>query len=138
MHIEWGSLVRLDYDVILDSGNQIDSSEANGPLQLRVGEWDALPGLGEKLVGLREGDERLIRLTPSEAFGDWDANAVLTVRESWLVGDTPRRDGMSVRIESPAGPAAVCRVYRADECQVLLDFNHPYAGEPVTLFIRVL
>jgi FKBP-type peptidyl-prolyl cis-trans isomerase 2 len=64
MKVAWGSLVSLDYDVLLDSGEQVDSSEKNGPLRLRVGVGKALPGLGERLVGLHLGDERLIRLTP--------------------------------------------------------------------------
>ena len=82
MKVEWGSLVWLEYDAFLDSGKQFDSSEVNGSLRLRVGEWQALPGLGEKLLGLQEGDERLIRLAPAEAFGDWDLGAVLTLQES--------------------------------------------------------
>ena len=79
MRVGWGSLVSLEYDMLLDSGEQIDSSAVNGPLRIRVGERKALPGLGEKLLGLHEGDERLVRLTPPEAFGDWDPAAVLTI-----------------------------------------------------------
>jgi len=138
MKVQPGSLVSLDYDVLLDSGEQIDSSAVNGPLRLRVGAWEALPGLGEKLVGLQPGDERLIRLSPSEGFGDWDLNAVLTVRKSWLMSDIPLEDGMLLRIETRDGASAVCRVYQVAEDRVALDFNHPYAGEFLTLFVRVV
>ena len=137
MRVEWGSLVWLDYDAFLDSGKQFDSSEVNGSLRLRVGEWQALPGLGEKLLGLQEGDERLIRLAPSEAFGEWDLEAVLTMRESRLAGEVPLEDGMLRQVETGSGLSAVCRVYRITEDRVALDFNHPLAGEPLTLFIRV-
>ena len=137
MKVEWGSLVWLDYDAFLDTGKQFDSSEVNGSLRLRVGEWQALPGLGEKLLGLQEGDERLIRLAPSEAFGEWDLEAVLTMRESRLAGEVPLEDGMLLQIETGTGLSAVCRVYRITEDRVALDFNHPLAGEPLTLFIRV-
>ena len=137
MKVKWGSLVWLDYDAFLDSGKQFDSSEVNGSLRLRVGEWQALPGLGEKLLGLQEGDERLIRLAPSEAFGEWDLEAVLTMRESRLAGEVPLEDGMLLQVETGTGLSAVCRVYRITEDRVALDFNHPLAGEPLTLFIRV-
>jgi len=137
MRVEWGSMVSLDYDVLLDSGKEIDSSSVNGPLRIRVGEWQMLPGLGEKLVGLQSGDERLIRLTPPEAFGQWDPDAVLTMRESKLAGDLPLEDGMTVRIETGDGASAVCRAYRVSEDRVALDFNHPLAGQPVTLFVRI-
>jgi FKBP-type peptidyl-prolyl cis-trans isomerase SlpA len=137
MKVEWGSLVSLDYEVLLDSGEEIDSSESNGPLRVQIGEWKGLPGLGEKLVGLRQGDERLIRLTPTEAYGEWDSGAVLTMRESRLVGDQPLEDGMTLRIETNDGASAICRVYRITEERVALDFNHPLAGQPLTLFVRV-
>lgn len=137
MKVEWDSLVWLDYDALLDSGKLFDSSDVNGSLRLHVGKWQTLPGLGEKLVGLREGDERLIRLAPSEAFGEWDLEAVLTMRESRLAGEAPLEDGMMLQIETGTGLSAVCRVYRITEDRVALDFNHPLAGEPLTLFIRV-
>lgn len=137
MMVQWGSLVWLDYDLILDSGEQIDSSEVNGPLRFRVGDWRALRGLPEKLVGLREGDERLIRLSPAEAFGEWDLDAILTLPANRLVGDKPLEDGMAVEAELPFCAKAKCRVYRLPGGQVALDFNHPFAGQPLTLFVRV-
>jgi FKBP-type peptidyl-prolyl cis-trans isomerase 2 len=137
MRIEWGSLVSLDYEILLDSGEQVDSSRAYGPLRLRVGEWTALPGLGQKLVGLQAGDERLIRLAPREAFGDWDINAVLTMRESRLIEGGPLEDGTTLKVETEDGASAVCRAYRVSDDRLALDFNHPLAGQAVTLFVRV-
>lgn len=137
MNVQPGSLVSLDYDVLLDSGEQIDSSALNGPLHIRVGEWEALPGLGEKLVGLQPGDERLIRLSPSEGFGDWDPNAVLAVEKSRILGDAPLEDGTTLRLETRDGASAVCRLYHIEEDRLALDFNHPLAGEPLTLFVRI-
>lgn len=137
MRVEWGSTVSLDYDLLLDSGEQVDSSEVNGPLRLRVGEWRALPGLGEKLVGLQAGDERLIRLAPQEAFGDWDPGAIMTMRRSRMIGDAPLADGTTLKIETEDGTSAVCRAYRVSEDRLALDFNHPLAGQAVTLFVRI-
>jgi FKBP-type peptidyl-prolyl cis-trans isomerase 2 len=137
MKVQWGSLVSLEYEILLDSGEQVDSSSVNGPLRLRVGEWTALPGLGAKLVGLDAGDERLIRLTPPEAFGDWDPGAILTMRESKFMGDAPLEDGTTLKIETQDGATAVCRAYRVSENRLALDFNHPLAGQPLTLFVRV-
>jgi len=136
--VEFGSVVTLDYDVLLDSGEEIDSSAKNGRLQVRVGEWKALPGLGPRLVGLAEGDERLIRLSPPEAFGEWNPDAIMTMRESRLAGDTSLEDGATIRVETADGSSAICRAYRIEEDRVALDFNHPLAGEPLILFVRIV
>lgn len=61
-----------------------------------------------------------------------------TIQESRLAGDTCLEDGMMLQIESNSGLTALCRVYRVTEDRVALDFNHPLAGEPLTLFIRVV
>ena len=89
------------------------------------------------MVGLHTGDERLIRLAPREAFGDWDLNAVLTMRESTLIQGGPLEGGTTLKIETQDGTSAVCRAYRVSEDRLALDFNHPLAGQPLTLFVRV-
>ena len=136
--VEFGSLVTLDYDILLNSGEEVDSSATNGRLQLRVGEWQGLPGLGPRLVGLEEGDERLIHLSPPEAFGEWNPDAIMTMRESRLAGDNSLEDGATIRVETSDGASAICRAYRIEEDRVALDFNHPLAGEPLILFVRVV
>src|SRR5512134_2249106 len=127
--VEWGSLVSLDYDAFLDSGEQVDSSASTGRLTIKVGKWDVLPGLSQRLVGLAVGEERLIRLSPPEAFGEWDADALLTMREARLAGDERLTDGTTLRVETTNGLSAVCRVYRLTADRVTLDFNHPLAGQ---------
>ncbi len=44
---------------------------------------------------------------------------------------------MTVRVETQDGASAVGRVFRIAEDRVALDFNHPLAGQPLTLFVRV-
>jgi FKBP-type peptidyl-prolyl cis-trans isomerase 2 len=135
--VEWGSVVSLEYDAFLDSGEQVDSSATTGRLTIHVGKWDVLPGLSQRLVGLAVGEERLIRLSPPEAFGEWDADALMTMREARLAGDERLTDGTTLRVETTNGLSAVCRVYRLSADRVTLDFNHPLAGQALTLFVRV-
>jgi FKBP-type peptidyl-prolyl cis-trans isomerase 2 len=133
--IEWGSQVWLEYEAFLDSG----SPAGSGLLGIRVGDREKLPGLGAKLVGLPQGAERVIRLSPEEAFGAWDLRAVVVVRKAVLSRAGDLEDGTALEIELKDGTRAQCRVYRlgGDEDRLCLDFNHPLAGEPLTLFVRV-
>ena len=96
-----------------------------------------LRGLGQRLIGLREGDERLIRLSPPEGFGHWDPGGILFLPEDRLEGDLPREDGAPVRVRTRSGFTAVCRLYRLGVGRLALDFNHLFAGQPITLFVQV-
>jgi FKBP-type peptidyl-prolyl cis-trans isomerase 2 len=135
MKVEWGSHVWLEYEAFLESGRQVDQ----GLLGLRVGGGETLPGLGPKLVGLQEGEARFIRLSPAEAFGEWDLRALLISGKGVLseAGNVP--DGSTLEIAARDGARARCRLYRlrGDADRVLLDFNHPLAGEALALFVRV-
>ena len=62
---------------------------------------------------------------------------MLTMRESKLIEGGPLEDGTTLKIETQDGKSAVCRAYRVSEDRLALDFNHPLAGQPVTLFVRV-
>jgi len=119
-------------------GNSLTPPKRAGDSRSESGIGRSCPDLGAKLVGLCEGDERLIRLSPREAFGDWDLGAVLTIQESRLAGDTCLEDGMMLQIESSSGLTSLCRPYRVTEDRVALDFNHPLAGEPLTLFVPIV
>jgi FKBP-type peptidyl-prolyl cis-trans isomerase SlpA len=136
--VRWGSQVWLEYEVFLDSGRRVDSSAESGFLGLRVGGAEILPGLGPKLLGLAEGETSCVRLSSQEAFGEWDLRAVLVARAA-VLGDVDCADGTTLEIETRDGSRARCRVSRlpGDAERVILDFNHPLAGEPLTLFVRV-
>jgi FKBP-type peptidyl-prolyl cis-trans isomerase 2 len=137
MKVERGSLVWLDYDAFLDSGRLVGSSAWSGSLRVLAGPPQTLSGLGKKLIGLHEGEERLICLEPAQAFGDWNPDAVVTIRESRLAADVPLEDGMWLEVEAAIGLKATCRVLRIAEDRVALDFNHPLAGEVLNFFVHV-
>lgn len=109
-------------------GKSLTPPKRAGDSRSESGSGRSCPDLGAKLVGLCEGDERLIRLAPREAFGDWDLDAVLTIQESRLAGDTCLEDGMMLQIESSSGLTALCRVYRATEDRVALDSTTRWPG----------
>jgi FKBP-type peptidyl-prolyl cis-trans isomerase 2 len=54
-----------------------------------------------------------------------------------VTGGAPLEDGATLKIETEDGTSAVCRAYRVSENRLALDFNHPLAGQSLTLFVRV-
>src|SRR5262245_13411429 len=69
MKIAPGTVVTIAYDVSTEEGEIVESSEISGPVSFVHGRKAILPGLDERLLGLKEGDERSFTLRPEEAFG---------------------------------------------------------------------
>jgi FKBP-type peptidyl-prolyl cis-trans isomerase SlyD len=129
--IEPNARVVLDY-TLRDSANDVlDASDADGgePIVYVHGYGMLVPGLERALVGLGAGDEKVVVVSPDEGFGERDEELVLEIDRS----EMPRPDAVEVGdelvAESPDGEEAVMRVVEVKSDAVVLDGNHPLAGE---------
>src|SRR5687768_9298897 len=69
MKIAPGCVVTIAYDVSTEEGEIVESSEISGPVSFVHGRKAILPGVDERLLGMKEGEERTFTLRPEEAFG---------------------------------------------------------------------
>jgi FKBP-type peptidyl-prolyl cis-trans isomerase SlyD len=132
--VEPGRAVALEYTVTRTDGEVVQSNVGGEPFRFVVGRGQILPALEAELDGLGVSDRRLIRLSPARAYGVIDAGRFREVP----LGQIPlqaRQVGAELTADGYAGPVFVEEV-RADT--VLLNFNHPLAGQSLTFDIRVL
>lgn len=132
--IEPNMRVVLDYTLRrAESGEIVDQSDGEGgePIVYVHGYGMLVPGLEKALTGMAVEDEKDIHLSPEEGFGERDEELVLEIDRS----EVPRPDRVSIGdelvAESPDGDEAVMRVIEVKEDSVVLDGNHPLAGEPL-------
>ena len=59
---EVGQKVRVHYSGKLDDGSEFDSTESDGPMELTIGEGDALPAFEQALIGMAPGDTRTVHV----------------------------------------------------------------------------
>jgi FKBP-type peptidyl-prolyl cis-trans isomerase SlyD len=132
------TVVSLDYSLRLDSGEEIDSSSKDEPLQFIQGQEQIIPGLENALYGMVVGEEKNVTISPEEGYGEYDSeNFLMMPRDSFppdmalVVGERlVVRDSESDQ-EYPAYIAEV-----GDE-SVKLDFNHPLAGETLHFQVKI-
>jgi peptidylprolyl isomerase len=103
------------------------------PMLVAVGEGWVVKGLDEALVGLREGAEKEIELSPEKAFGTRDPQKlkILSARDLSRRGITPRI-GQRVEID---GQLALIRTVGSG--RITADFNHPLAGKVIVYTVKV-
>jgi FKBP-type peptidyl-prolyl cis-trans isomerase SlyD len=100
-----------------------------------------LPALEDAVAGLPEGAQKKITLKPEDAFGERDPKAVLEVLRDEFPPDVAEGDVFDAdEDDSPDAPggAVLLRVLEVTPDSVILDRNHPLAGQRVRFDVEVL
>jgi FKBP-type peptidyl-prolyl cis-trans isomerase 2 len=110
-----------------------DEKAAYGPKLIVIGRGQVIRGLEDELRSMGEGEERVVRLQPEKAFGARDRGLlrVMPLMEFVKGGITPVL-GMAVLLD---GRKAVVKSVTSG--RVMVDFNHPMAGEEVEYRVRL-
>ena len=65
-----GSTVKVHYTGKFDDGTVFDSSEGRDPIEFKVGEGKVIKGFDTAIVGMKEGDEKDVKIEAKEAYGE--------------------------------------------------------------------
>ena len=144
--VQPGSFLTLHYRMAGPVGDVINTF-AGQPATLTLGSGQLSPAVEARLLGLLEGSRATFELAAGEAFGErnpdmlqWMARQVLIDRGK---EGAQQELGDVVQFSTPDGQgqfAGSVQRFRSDEKgeAVLLDFNHPLAGKPVTFEVHVI
>lgn len=132
--IEAGKTVGFEYTLKLDDGSVVQSNKGGEPLKYVHGENQILPALEQQLEGLDVDDEKNVKLPADEAYGEIKEEAFQEVPTEQIPEDA-RRVGAQL---SAQGYNGAIRVHEVKDDTVVLDFNHPLAGQDLTFDIRVV
>jgi FKBP-type peptidyl-prolyl cis-trans isomerase 2 len=132
-----GKKVSIEYTVSHEDKTKIESNVGKDPLTYTHGAGNILPGLEAGLVGLKEGDEKAITLKPKEAYGEVNPKALVEVKKE-LVPENLREVGKQLVGKGPHGQMRRFKVKEVKEKTIVLDFNHPLAGQTLVFMVKVL
>jgi len=132
-----GDTVRVHYTGTLENGEQFDSSRGTDPLTFTLGEGAVIQGFDDAVEGMAVGESKRVTIPAAEAYGDRRDELTLRVPRSELPTDLELEVGRRLRMEQ--GPDSVIVTVRdMDENSVMLDANHPLAGEPLTFDLELV
>lgn len=135
--IEEGRSVSIEYTLKLDDGTAIDGNVGEEPLIYTQGNSEILPALEAALAGHKVGDTKAVKLTADEGYGPINPDAYQEV-EIGMVPEDARVAGTMLVATSPEGEEQPIRVHEVREETIVLDFNHPLAGQALNFDIKVL
>jgi peptidylprolyl isomerase len=132
-----GDTVRIHYTGKLDDGSIFDSSVGGDPLQFRLGGGEVIPGFEAAVTGMSPGDERRVTIPAEEAYGPRRDELVLVVNRSELPDELDPEVGQQLQV-SQDGQDFVVTISDVTEQDVVLDANHPLAGEDLTFELQLV
>jgi FKBP-type peptidyl-prolyl cis-trans isomerase SlyD len=137
MKIVKNSVVELDYKLMDLEGNVWESSKEGGPWVYLHGHGEVMPGLEGRLLGKAIGQKIKVEFGPEEAYGPYEEDLKTEVpREAFAEVDN-LTEGMRLAAEGSDGVHAVM-VREVRDDVVIIDANHPLAGQPVKVEVKVL
>lgn len=132
-----GMVVSLDYTLRLDDGQVVDSSDGREALQFLQGQGQIIPGLEQALYGMEVGEEKDVEVAPEDGYGETDPEAYQMVPHNIFPSDMELSEGMGLRMRDDAGQPLEAYVAEVSQDGVLLDFNHPLAGETLYFHVKI-
>ena len=135
MKIAQDTVVTMQYKVTNAQGMLLD--KAQEPTSYLHGGYDnTFPKIEAALEGKEVGFATTLKLTPADAFGERDESLVQTIPKSEFPPGV--KVGGQLRGRTPDGREQLFNVLKIKGNQVILDGNHPCAGQHLTLSLKVL
>ncbi len=133
-----GDYVKVAYTGTLDDGQVFDSNEGAQPFEFRVDGGQVIAGFNEAVKGMDKDQEKEVRLSPAEAYGERDEELVRVFPVSALGPDAAPQAGQMIAVQSPDGRQFPARITSVEAGQMTIDLNNPLAGQALNFKIKLL
>jgi FKBP-type peptidyl-prolyl cis-trans isomerase SlyD len=132
-----GRHVTIEYTLKLDDGTVKDTNVGEEPLTYQQGGRRILPGLQKALLGMKTGETRSVVLAPKEGYGERKPDAYRKMPLA-SVPEGKREVGAVLNAKDGQGNRHRMRVHKITDDEVVMDLNHPLAGETLHFDVKIL
>jgi len=135
--IEPNTRITLNFSLVLDTGEEVDSNFGQDPVSFVMGDGSLLPGFERRLLGMRAGDEAEFRIPSEEGFGDPQDDNIQEIPRREFDEEAPLEPGMLFSLADAAGGEVPGMIAAVGEDSVTVDFNHPLSGRTIHFRVRI-
>ncbi len=133
-----GDKVKVHYHGKLRNGETFDSSEGREPLEFTVGSGEVIKGFDSGVTGMAVGDKKTVEINVSDAYGEIDEDRIIEFPKSQFPDDMKPEAGMQLMMNDGQGQSFPVVIAEVKEDTVLLDANHPLAGEELIFDLELI
>ena len=133
-----GDKVRVHYHGKLRSGETFDSSDGREPLEFTVGGGDVIKGFDQGVMGMQVGDKKTVEIVAQDAYGDKHDEMVIEFPKTQFPPEMKPEVGMQLMMNNGAGQQFPVTITEVKDETVVLDANHPLAGQDLIFDIELV
>jgi FKBP-type peptidyl-prolyl cis-trans isomerase 2 len=137
MKIAEGKTVIIDYTLSLKNGNVIETTQDDEPVTYIQGSGEIIDGLEQAVAGFEKGTKKDIILPVDQAFGAHTPEALIEIPKTDLPPDSLVPETI-IHANGPKGQTINGKILEVKESTVLVDFNHPLAGQEIYCAVHII
>lgn len=144
MQIKKNTVVSLHYRLQKDNaeGDLVEETFGSDPLVFLYGAGQMIPDFEANLAGKGEGDAESFGIKAENAYGTVNPEAIVPLPKSTFVIDGKLAEdllvvGKSIPMSDDQGRRMMGLVKEVKDEEVILDFNHPMAGQDLFFSVEI-
>jgi len=137
MKISKDKVVSIHYTLKDKTGEVLDSSDGQPPLEYIQGLGNVIPGLEKALDGKQAGEKLNVVIPPEDAYGVRNESIVKTIPLSEFENQSEVTVGAQFRVET-SQKTHIATVTNIENENVTIDLNHPLADIALHFDVEVM
>jgi peptidylprolyl isomerase len=136
--VKSGDKVKVNYHGKLRNGETFDSSEGREPLEFTVGSGQVIKGFDDGVLDMQVGDKRTVEINVNDAYGEKEEDRIVEFPKDQFPPEMKPEAGMQLMMTDGEGHSIPVVVIEVKEDTVILDANHPLAGQDLVFDIELV
>lgn len=133
-----GDKVKVHYHGKLRSGETFDSSNGREPLEFTLGSGQVIKGFDDGVKGMQVGDKKTVEIPVGDAYGEKNNDMLIEFPKDQFPPELNPEVGMQLMMNNGQGQQFPVNIVEVKEDSVVLDANHPLAGQDLIFDLELV
>jgi FKBP-type peptidyl-prolyl cis-trans isomerase 2 len=133
-----GDKVKVHYHGKLRSGETFDSSQGREPLEFTLGSGQVIKGFDDGVKGMQVGDKKTVEIPVGDAYGEKNDEMLIEFPKNQFPPELNPEVGMQLMMNNGQGQQFPVHIVEVTEESVVLDANHPLAGQDLIFDLELV
>ncbi|MFH1094245.1 MAG: peptidylprolyl isomerase [Candidatus Omnitrophota bacterium] len=136
--VKHGDTIKVHYTGKLKSGRVFDSSREKGSFEFTLGKNQVIPGFEEGVIGMKQGESKIITIGSDKAYGAKCPDMILTLPKSDFPKGIIFKVDQHLQLQPGDGQRISVVITAMTDTEITIDGNHPLAEEDLIFEIELM